>query len=185
MQHRTSKGKGPPWARAREPRTALTKHLVGFHLPVSDLCALEPPPKGCRGGSWCCRCFWCCCCRCLRRIVLPTGVGARAGVRGVMTPSLVWEGWGEELPPVGGGAGGFRTDRRLLTMSALMSAGVGKRVLPFVAPTACYLQFHRLFSRFVVRRLAWSSKIAMYICMYMLPLCVFQSLLGECRSIQD
>jgi hypothetical protein len=59
---------------------------------------------------------------------------------------------------------------------------VRKRVLPFVAPAACYLQFHRFNCRFVVRRL--SSR--RHVC-FPLPLkaClrVFQSLLGGASGI--
>jgi hypothetical protein len=51
-------------ARGQSPRTALTQDLIRLHLPVSNLCGLEPPPKECRGVSRCCRCCWCCYCRC-------------------------------------------------------------------------------------------------------------------------
>jgi hypothetical protein len=41
-----TQGPGPA-----NPRTALTKHLVGFHLPVSDLRGLEPRATS-QGVSW-------------------------------------------------------------------------------------------------------------------------------------
>jgi hypothetical protein len=81
-------------------------------------------------------------------------------------------GLGRGAPPSGGG--GFRTNRHLLAMSALMSASAYFRLLP-PRPATC--SSIALFP-FVVRLSSRRYNI------YMLPLCAFQSLLGERRSIQ-
>jgi hypothetical protein len=112
-------------ARGQGPRTALTKHLVGFHLPDSrsrTSAVLSHLPRS--------------------AVVAVGAVGAVGAavvaVFAVLRFSWVFVfgpggGWGggphpggrggvgsSPLPPVGGRP--FRTNRRLLAMSALMSA---------------------------------------------------------------
>jgi hypothetical protein len=72
---------------------------------------------------------------------------------------------GGSSPQWGGGGPFARTGAYLLAMSALMSASA--YLLALVAPAACYLQFHRLFYRFVVRRL--SALEDRYLCCPFVP----------------
>jgi hypothetical protein len=120
-------------------------------------------------------------------------------------PSLAG-GVGGELPPVGGRP--FRTNRRLLAMSALMSASAYFRLLP-PRPATCssIASFTVLLCAALVLEDIWQQATDLRPrdwgepregCgearapirhtkgsdTYMLPLCAFQSLLGERRSIQ-
>jgi hypothetical protein len=72
------------------------------------------------------------------------------------------------------GGGGFRSNRRLLAMSALMSASAYFRLLPPRPATCSSIAF---FTVLLCAALVLED-------IYVLPLCAFRSLLGERRSIQ-